>query len=117
MTRVSRPRGVLQRHFTFAVVCLLAPAAFGQVIVDNADPGFAILAGSWTTGTYGSPYGTDYVFAMSASTPTAVCEWAPTLPAAGWYQVSVYYVAGSNRAADARPTTSTSTANIGRAHD
>lgn len=101
MIRVFRPRGVLHRHFTLVIACLLVPAACGQVIVDNADAGFTELAGAWTSGSYGSPYGTDYVFAMSASTPTAVCEWLPTLPSAGWYQVSVYYVSGSNRAVDA----------------
>ena len=80
------------------------PAAHAQtVIVDNSDSGFSILSGSWSTGSYGSPYGTDYNWAAttSSSSPTATAEWRPVLAAAGEYEVAVHFVAGANRATDA----------------
>jgi lysophospholipase L1-like esterase len=72
-------------------------------IIDNADPAFTILSGTWNTGAYGSPYGPDYRWAATTSggTPSAEVEWRPDLPAAGEYEVCVHYVAGPNRADNA----------------
>jgi hypothetical protein len=78
----------------------LGLVATGQtVIVDNSDPGFSILSGSWGSGAYGSPYGVDYRWATTTSggVPTAEAAWRPDLPLAGVYEVAVHYVSGSNR--------------------
>jgi lysophospholipase L1-like esterase len=84
---------------------VLPPAhVSGQTtIIDNADPAFTLLSGTWNTGAYGSPYGPDYRWAAStaAGTPSAEVEWRPNLPAAGEYEICVHYVAGSNRAENA----------------
>ncbi|MCB9931833.1 MAG: N-acetylmuramoyl-L-alanine amidase [Planctomycetes bacterium] len=68
-------------------------------IVDNTDPGFSVLSGTWSTGTTAAGhYGSDYRFAGSSSSVTAECEWRPTLPEGGTYEVLLYYPQGSNRA-------------------
>jgi len=82
-------------------------AAAQEVIVDNLDTGFSILEGTWTTsGTPGGwPGGTGNFrtafTADPASAATHVCEWRPTLPTAGLYEVFVWHAAGANRANDA----------------
>ncbi len=69
-----------------------------EIIVDNADAEFSILLGSWSTGAYGTPHGADYNWASATSgSATAEAEWRPSLPQAGEYQVSIWYVQGSNR--------------------
>ncbi len=78
--------------------------AGGQtIIVDNADPEFAVLSGTWSSGAYGSPYGEDYNWALTtgAGGAPAEVEWRPNLPHAGEYEVAVHYVSGPNRAVDA----------------
>ena len=71
-------------------------------IVDNTDPGFSTLSGSWSTGTTATGhYGTDYRFASSSASVTAECEWRPNLPEGGVYEVLLYYPQGSNRADNA----------------
>ncbi len=76
-----------------------AATSHGQTIVDNTDPGFSILSGSWNSGTFGSPWGADYRWVLTTGGgATANVEWRPTLAAAGWYDVETYYVGGSNRA-------------------
>jgi len=95
----------LARTF-FALLLGLSTAgvAIGQaIVVDNADPGFTILSGTWDTGAYGSPYGADYRWATTsgAGGAPAEVEWRPDLPQAGEYEVAVHYVSGTNRATDA----------------
>ena len=68
------------------------------VVVDNADPQFTILAGTWGTGAYGTPYGDDYRWAQTTTGSYAEAEWRPDLPEAGDYRVSIHYVHGANRA-------------------
>lgn len=83
---------------------LLLPAgqalAQTEVIVDNADSGFAILSGSWTL-TSATPgyWGTDYRFANTTSAGGAPgeVEFRPDLPESGYYEVSVWYTQGGNR--------------------
>ncbi|MBX3473094.1 MAG: N-acetylmuramoyl-L-alanine amidase [Planctomycetes bacterium] len=73
-------------------------------IVDNVDPGFSVVSGSWSTGTSAAgKYGADYRFAgnTTGGAPTAVAEWRPNLPTGGDYEVAVYYPAGTNRADNA----------------
>ncbi|MCC7508079.1 MAG: N-acetylmuramoyl-L-alanine amidase [Planctomycetes bacterium] len=71
-------------------------------IVDNVDPGFSVLSGSWSSGTSATgKYGADYRFAGTAASATAGCEWRPNLPEGGDYAVEVWYPQGTNRAPDA----------------
>ncbi|MCA9254070.1 MAG: family 10 glycosylhydrolase, partial [Phycisphaerales bacterium] len=76
--------------------------SYGQTIVDNTDPGFSILSGAWSTGSFGTPWGADYRWALTTSgAASANVEWRPTLNASGWYDVDVFFVDGTNRADDA----------------
>lgn len=86
-------------------------------IVDNVDPGFSVLSGSWSTGTSAAgKYGADYRFASSSAGVSAECEWRPTLPEGGTYAVEAWYPAGTNRADNAPFTVyhanGTSTVNV-----
>lgn len=86
---------------------LMLPAVEAQeVIIDNADPGFTILQGAdeWILATAASGrWGPDYYFAHTTATGAAFAEveWRPNLPAAGTWEVAVWYPQGANRASDA----------------
>lgn len=76
----------------------------GDVIVDNSDPGFTVNEeAEWSTGAYGNPWETDYRWSLTAN-QADWARWTPTLTQAGWYEVHVWYVEGTNRAPDARFT-------------
>jgi uncharacterized lipoprotein YddW (UPF0748 family) len=68
------------------------------IVVDNSDPGFSTV-GTWISGSYGTPYGSDYVWTSFGSGASAT--WIPDLPGAGTFEVYAYWVAGTNRAPDA----------------
>lgn len=76
--------------------------ANNDIVIDNTDPGFTALSGSWSTGSSAAGhYGSDYRFATSVSgSPTASCEWRPSISVAGDYDVQVFYPEGTNRAPD-----------------
>ncbi|MEQ8820118.1 MAG: family 10 glycosylhydrolase [Sumerlaeia bacterium] len=78
-----------------------------EVVVDNDDgsPAYAETGGWSTSGAAGYNGGT-YRFAQTGDPNTA--SWTASLPEAGDYEVSVIYVAGSNRPTAARYTVSTS---------
>lgn len=87
-----------------AVLCLSlwftsgSQANAAEVVVDNSDAGFAVLSGTWSTGTSATPYGPDYRWrATVTGAPTGEVRWQANLPAAGAYEVFVWYVAGANR--------------------
>jgi len=88
-----------------SVATLAATALQAQtVIVDNADPGFTVLTGEWSTGTTApGHWGADYRFRTTTGygTPIGEVEWRPNLPHAGAYQVAIYYPQGTNRANNA----------------
>ncbi len=90
-----------------SLLCLfgaLVVASSAQTItVDNEDAEFSLLSGEWSTGTYGTPWGSYYHWAMTTGVgeASASAEWRPDLPVSGYYYVSVYYVPGTNRAEDA----------------
>ncbi len=104
MAQTHRTRlGLRQIMLSIAVAALTAAATAQTVTVDNSDPEFSILYGIWNTGTYGTPYGDDYNWAETTYTgedPAAV-EWRPDLPQAGAYNITIWYVQGTNRAVDA----------------
>lgn len=80
----------------------LSPSNPNDRVIDNVDPGFSVLSGSWSTGSSAAgKYGADYRFAGTGASVTAACEWRPNLPVAGDYEVEVYYPEGANRADDA----------------
>jgi uncharacterized lipoprotein YddW (UPF0748 family) len=91
------------------VLFLVVAATTAQaqsIVVDNETGGFAILAGSWNTGSYGDPYNSNYRWIETTATgagPASV-EWRPSLPQTALYEVAVYYVQGTNRADNARFT-------------
>jgi uncharacterized lipoprotein YddW (UPF0748 family) len=72
-----------------------------EFIVDNEDgaPAFTTV-GSWSTGAYGNPYGSNYNWAYGGS-GDRTATWRPDLLFEGTYDVFAYWVQGSNRATDA----------------
>ncbi len=78
-------------------------SAAQSIVIDNSDPQFHILYGTWNSGAFGTPWGSDYNWTLttSAGGEPAAAEWRPDLPAGGTYRVETYYVAGTNRASDA----------------
>ena len=73
-------------------------------IVDEVDPQ-CMLSGSWLTTSSNSGWNGKYKYKSGVTgSPTATGVWAPMLPRSGPYDVSLYYVAGSNRTTDAHFT-------------
>ncbi|MBN1492190.1 MAG: family 10 glycosylhydrolase [Phycisphaerae bacterium] len=84
-----------------ALLVGVVPAVGAEVIVDNLDSGFTVLSGDWTEGAYAGYYGTNYRWVETSGEPFSEVEWRPNLPAAGAYEVAVWYVQGGNRANNA----------------
>jgi len=74
-----------------------------MVIVDNGDPGYS-ETGSWTTITSADAHDGNYRQAGTSSTETATATFTPTIPEAGDYYVSIWYIGGSSNASDAQIT-------------
>lgn len=73
----------------------------GDIVVDNLSSGFSVNSeAQWNTGSYGNPWGEDYRWS-SAVNQADWARWTPELPEPGWYEVSVWYTQGGNRAPDA----------------
>jgi hypothetical protein len=78
-----------------------------DIIVDNSDPGWTnnSPSGAWTAGsTAGVPkIGSNYLYTAGTdgASITRSCRWTPVIPAAGFYDVYVYYQIGANRTAGA----------------
>ena len=63
----------------------------GEVIVDNTDAGFSVSDEShWGTSNYTNNIGTSYRF-NEILTEDAWAQWTPTLPAAGNYEVYIWF--------------------------
>jgi len=79
------------------------PPPAGTVIVDNADPGFAVEAGEWGTCANGdcggTSYGADFRFAEVGCTSCQV-RFSFTVAAEGEYDVWTWWPAGEDRATD-----------------
>jgi len=91
----------LQTTVGLFVVALAATVSGQMIILDDASPEFQILSGTWATSAAAPGYyGDHYLFRSTTSTGGALgeVEWRPNLPADGIYEVSVNYVAGTNRA-------------------
>lgn len=88
----------------FAILGLAAPAWGQAVIVDNTHPGFSVLSSSWDTFTATGQWHTDYRH-TSTDDPAGLVEWRPELPAAGAYEVAVWYRStGTGRPSNAHYT-------------
>lgn len=71
------------------------------ITIDNCDPGFSVVSGTWPTSTSGADrFGIDYRW-NSTGTGEDVVRWTPNLPQSGNYEVSVWYSQGANRASNA----------------
>jgi uncharacterized lipoprotein YddW (UPF0748 family) len=77
-----------------------------EILIDNTDSGCS-RTGSWTSGSVAAvpKIGATYLYASAnASSATATCRWTPSIPAAGNYDVWVYYQIGGNRTSAATYT-------------
>jgi len=76
-----------------------APAA-EEIVVDNLDPGFAIIAGDWgeagTSDGNGS-YGPDFRYHLADRDNVGIARFTPTITRAGSYAVYIYWSADPNR--------------------
>ncbi|MBI4607336.1 MAG: family 10 glycosylhydrolase [Planctomycetes bacterium] len=70
------------------------------VVVDDGGAGFTV-GGPWSSGTSAGGNDGDYLFTSDQPQETAWAEFRPFLPLDGEYEVALWYVAGSNRVADA----------------
>ncbi|GAA0452808.1 hypothetical protein Ade02nite_00860 [Paractinoplanes deccanensis] len=70
-------------------------------ILDNGAAGFETLAGTWNKATGVAGYRERNYLTTPAGTPDARVRWQLPVPAAGVYQVAVWYTAHDNRAPDA----------------
>ena len=86
--------------FVSAAFLAAAPGS-AQVIVDNDDgPPAYTETGTWTTSGSTGYNGGTYRFATPGSSSTAT--WMANLPAAGDYEIFVWYVPGTNRSTAAK---------------
>lgn len=92
------PRRQPCRLVLAAGLLLMAASANGQsIIVDNLDPEFTDLSGTWSTFVASGQWRDDYVYRSTDGTP-GVVEWRPELPLTGDYVVAVWYRStGSSR--------------------
>ncbi len=73
-------------------------------VVDNSCPLFSTEGpGRWNTGSSGICFGPDYAW-LTVSENTDTARWNPYIPVSGFYDVSLRWVAGSNRSANAQFT-------------
>jgi len=68
-----------------------------SIIIDNGDPEF-VTGGTWYPGTYAPESGWwgDYTFCNSGGTDDWA-TWTPNLPDSGYYDIYMWWLAGSNR--------------------
>jgi hypothetical protein len=70
-----------------------------DIIVDNTDPGFAVISGTWGTNNLAGGYGPDYRYhTTTTGTEIDTVRWIPNITIPGYYRVSVWCLATSNRA-------------------
>jgi len=89
-----------------AGVCenLLSPVTplYLSRVVDNSYPLFSTEGPElWQQGSYGIPFGPDYAW-INVSDAIHTARWNPYIPLSGCYDVSLWWVSGSNRTTDAK---------------
>lgn len=83
------------------VFTTMAAGTSSEVFGDDGMSGFT-TSGSWATGSSPGGHGGGYIYASARGGVRA--SWALYVPQAGIWEVSVWYVAGSNRTTTARLT-------------
>ena len=68
----------------------------GEVIVDESQPGFS-FSGAWTDGTLAGGYLDYYIYAAASDSSRSAGYWTADLTTGGTYEVTVWYIHGSNR--------------------
>ncbi len=97
------------RVAVFAGLCCMGSGLQAQtaaskcIVVDNTSAGFTASANWLTGGSSGSSYGGSYRYRPTASVFDPA-TWVSPVPLTGTYRISVWYPAGSNRAASAAYT-------------
>jgi hypothetical protein len=86
----------LQVHYGHAAY---TPQSSVTVIVDNSSGNFS-ASSNWWTGSYGSPYGSNYHVRATAAVSDQA-QWSYSLANSGSYTVSAWWTDGSNRASSA----------------
>ena len=91
-----------------AGVCenLLSPVTpqYLSRVTDNSYPSFSTEGPEqWNLGYYGIPFGPDYAW-INVSDAVHTARWNPYIPLSGSYDVSLWWVAGSNRAPNVKVT-------------
>lgn len=92
------------------------PPPVSDVIVDDADPGSSVLSGAWVLE---SEPGTQYKATLrykQAGSRSGKCQWTATLPVAGLWEVSAWWVDNPNRGTNVpyviHPQTGTATVRV-----
>lgn len=71
-----------------------------EVIVDNRDAGFSVMAGTWDTENQPNGngyYGEDFRYALANQVDVAIARFTPTVTATASYQVYMYWSAHPDR--------------------
>lgn len=77
---------------------------YGSRVVDNQYPDFFTRgSGSWTASQSGDHYGEDHLLLEVQAEPDSAI-WDPHIPFSGWFEVSLWWVAGTDRVTDAMVT-------------
>lgn len=97
----QHPRSMRWRTALLCLSLAAAPALGTEAIVDNTDAAFQILQGSWGTSSGTQAYGTNFRIRATSSSVSGEVEWRPSLPAAGTYEVSVWYSSATTRPTNA----------------
>ena len=78
-----------------------ATVTSGPIVVDDTSTGFSTL-GSWSSGSSSGGNDGGYLYRGASSAESASATWRPALAVAGPYEVSVWYVHGTNRSSASR---------------
>ncbi|MFB3896318.1 MAG: sialate O-acetylesterase [bacterium] len=68
-----------------------------DIIIDNSDPEFSIISGTWGTNNLAGGYGANYRYHIT-TTANDIVRWTPDIFTPGYYRVSIWYSASTNRA-------------------
>lgn len=74
-----------------------------EIIVDNLDPGFAIIAGDWGeagTADGNGSYGPDFRYHLADRSKVGIARFTPTISQVGSYAVYIHWSADPNRTTD-----------------
>lgn len=88
--------------YLIMALCMIAAMGYGEtMVIDNRSDDYS-ETGSWNTGSSAGYHVTNYRFADTELSETAVATWDIEVETSGTFDVYVWYVEGSNRASDAK---------------